>query len=699
MEQDLLKETPPSNKTSNSTSFNQITEEELNINEFTNSNEKKDDKVQELLTMSLNQLSSFNQKNLNHQSLATLKHRLSKIQEESKEKKTNIIVFGDYNAGKTTLINSLIAAFVNMNINLKWNMDLLPSSLTENTYYITVVEDSKSDKYSLIHLEDEKIVKEIITDNKIEIKDYLDDLDDLATETIKKISDNEAENGDSEAKVPKIIIKIGIPGFSDRFRLIDSPGMTSYTIRNNFFSFLQENCLINIFVFVNNLVQAKVSDKDFAIAANNIVAQYPNSFSYLVLSQVDMLLEKNDKTLKKYGDNYKLFLKSFTAKVSSLNNVKISILSCLKASQDEEIYQEGVLALRDSLIKIEKEYAENIHLQSVINKLRIYFEEFNSSNSNIPSLSDEEIADINYAKNESYYKFMDLINELISKDFKDFNTFKLKFILEVDKLKGKFNEYEREVLSKESFFNKKNYIKKQIELLSLNFQKEVINTKMLRLSEIASREFLELLKPELRKKIKKILVEKAFIDVDDLMEFNNNELLLTMGKLAGAGFVLGATEIFLSILPAAIAFPVIGWAIASGISLILGVSATKDYIGLWQRKNCFDDVMECFYNYVVKNPNECLKKYADSYKDNLNNFSQHLKSFKVDIKENVDLREILKGYDGKLKRYICFDIQTALKEELSKLKLENSEDLEKIKEFINNYSQFDEKLENLEIQK
>jgi len=97
------------------------------------------------------------------------KKTVEKIQTEMNDKKTNLILVGDFNSGKTTCCNSLIASFMMANqTEGPWKKEyenFLITTRTENTYYITVVESSNDSMYYLEHFINDKLEKKAILES------------------------------------------------------------------------------------------------------------------------------------------------------------------------------------------------------------------------------------------------------------------------------------------------------------------------------------------------------------------------------------------------------------------------------------------------------------------------------------------------------------------------------------------------------
>jgi len=303
-----------------------------------------------------------------------IKKSVENFQKDTKDKKTNLVLIGDYNSGKTTCCNSLIASLINEDKCKSWSNigDFLPWAIVENTYYITVVECSNSCDFSLEHFEDEKLIKSITTraDQVENIKEYLYELDDKSDEKLREISrleENRLEVPDLKDKFPMTVILIKIPQFSKELRIIDTPSLSTRILSDVCFEFLQKKGLVNIiFLILRNSHHRIVYDKGFKLAINNIVNSYPNSLSILLLTQIDEIIHEESKRLKMCQSELKRFLTFFGDKSKSLNYIGTFFVSCREALKDNEIYKKGMIKLKLKLIGV------------IIHKLKYCFKEYYS---------------------------------------------------------------------------------------------------------------------------------------------------------------------------------------------------------------------------------------------------------------------------------------------------------------------------------
>jgi len=80
----------------------------------------------------------INKSNLSEKSRGELNEKVEKTKLDFNFNKVNIVVFGDFNSGKTTFINTLIFTLLkpeNNKCTIKEFDKFLPHAITENTYY------------------------------------------------------------------------------------------------------------------------------------------------------------------------------------------------------------------------------------------------------------------------------------------------------------------------------------------------------------------------------------------------------------------------------------------------------------------------------------------------------------------------------------------------------------------------------------
>jgi len=426
---------------------------------------------------------------INEYHLDKFKKSIEKIEIDTNDTKTNLVLVGDFNSGKTTCCNSLIASLINENDNNPWKDydDLLPSSESENTYFITVIESSDSGNFELDHYEDDKLIKNISSTGTTEttegsettkvnlgkIRDYLEALDKNSTVILKEKNDIElkrSEDPNFKGRCPMNVVKVRIPFFSEKFRILDIPGMTNSSLRDEFMNYLQKNCLVSIFLVVRSLVHVKVTDVDFLKTTNKIVEEYPNSLSLLILTKVDSIKEKKPKDLEKFQGNLKSFLSYFEEKSKLLNNFETYIISCKESLEDNDVYKIGVVNLKNYMKEIELKFAERQKMAKLILKLKFCLHEFNSIVSEKVNCFDNyEVSQVKNASVQACDIFEEKIKIWIDKEINQYKYFEEKYEKEIIELKLLFKEHAPILLANKYFPSRNTFIENQVNYLSKSF--------------------------------------------------------------------------------------------------------------------------------------------------------------------------------------------------------------------------------------
>ena len=110
----------------------------------------------------------------------------------------------------------------------------------------------------------------------------------------------------------------------------------------------------------------------------------------------------------------------------------------------------------------------------------------------------------------------------------------------------------------------------------------------------------------------------------------------SLGTIMGCGFRYVLAEFIFPVL--AISGPV-GWSIEIGVVGLTVLYSLRNFIGFWKRCNCFDDVLELFYNLTIKNLSKIiessLKKY-DLVSRKLNEWEKKLSlGWSITVDQNV----------------------------------------------------------------
>ena len=183
------------------------------------------------------------------------------------------------------------------------------------------------------------------------------------------------------------------------------------------------------------------------------------------------------------------------------------------------------------------------------------------------------------------------------------------------------------------------------------------------------------------------MIKKGFIDHkenDGLEVFSKGFL----GAVAGFGATIGirmaavyAIET-LGIAAGIAVVPVVGWIVSGAIGLITLGAMISDYIGIWIRANCFDDIISILYNTIIQNKSNMLCTYCDNYKEVASKFINSFKTFSIDTEPNLELKKILAKFEVSEVKIDSMSNQNALNIELEKLALNSSEDMDKVIDFF-----------------
>ena len=103
----------------------------------------------------------------------------------------------------------------------------------------------------------------------------------------------------------------------------------------------------------------------------------------------------------------------------------------------------------------------------------------------------------------------------------------------------------------------------------------------------------------------------------------------------------------------------------------------RNRIGLWKRDNCFDDVVELFYESMKKNLSEIIKRFKDKYSKSFSNLKKDLLELKETLGKITKLHQIINNYVTK-----NIDSIKDTPEELFKKALKDFEEKDEIKDIF-----------------
>ena len=205
----------------------------------------------------------------------------------------NLVFLGNFNEGKTTMINSIIACLTK---NYDNNVRLIATK-SENTYFPTVIEGSPDNYYHLIIIKSNNIQEELKFSDPNEINKKLDEFDKDSIKYLKDLQDYERETDEEKRKelkdrIKEIIIKIKIPNFASDLRLIDCPGLTINLISERVLKLINENYILSVFIYLRSFTQEKVTiDGSIYDFFEKIKRDYHNSIFCLCLTKYDLFVK------------------------------------------------------------------------------------------------------------------------------------------------------------------------------------------------------------------------------------------------------------------------------------------------------------------------------------------------------------------------------------------------------------------------
>ena len=88
------------------------------------------------------------------------------------------------------------------------------------------------------------------------------------------------------------------------------------------------------------------------------------------------------------------------------------------------------------------------------------------------------------------------------------------------------------------------------------------------------------------------------------------------------------------------------WGLIIG-ALVGVVFSLKNVTGMWKRLNCFDDTVESFYNFIIKNLDNIINSSSEKYNIVITKFKEVLSNLKETLYEINKLYEILAKYNVK----------------------------------------------------
>jgi hypothetical protein len=524
---------------------------------------------------------------------------IDSIEKVLNEKIINIVICGQFNSGKSTLISSLISIMTDQPENV-----ILPTSELENTYYPTVVEASPDEKY---HIMIQKI-------NFEEKKESFSDPDQISK--ILNEFDKESEKNLHKLKhkqeIELDLIKVQIPNFPNNIRLIDSPGLTTDRFKNQIFKLLYKDYFYSIIVYLKSLNQPKEDTETFTFL-EEIRKKYKYWHFCVCFTKYDKLFNKFYKKSKyctkkdtKTEDLRKLIIKFVTFKkdVFKLSeNLNISKIFVINNEGKTEHSKNQLKNFINSIKYLEENEGEEIKKVSFLNQFYYRLFDINQKYNEEKLFNEMDEKAFDETLNNSLIRFKSDINDWSADFYEKLNNEVVKNINSIDK----------NILNNEKFPNKYDYISRQIQELSKIFENK-IDQDLKKIFEIHHKWFLEMIPESIIDKLRRIIKQ-------DLNSCVNKEILNSFQSLyiPTGGIVISLIDlsaaIVLRYLPTFITPLGLGVSLAG---LIYSIYSIRHHVGMWTRDECIKEIKEIFCNKLRDERNNIIKESNDKFKHDLN---------------------------------------------------------------------------------
>jgi hypothetical protein len=600
---------------------------------------------------------------------------------EKTGKIVNLLFFGGFSCGKTTMITSLIAY---LKKDFKEYIDL-PSSESENTFYITIIEASPDESYHLFRIENDNKVIDLNCNDHKKINQKLEEIDRLSTNYLSKLKKYEKEENltkkkDLENEIPGFIIKIQIPSFKPNLRLIDCPGITMKKIKERIFKLIRENYLFTVFIYTKSLTEPCLSNKEIHTFFDEIQAKYMNSLFFICLTKYDELIElkmkgsqfyledkkekkRKEKTIDliKLNESFKEFKNEIKEYSKYINVNEIFIIDNYHIIEEDEklsfFPRQQMEHFLSQVEKIIENKGNHIRQTFLKNKLIDLFNEINQKHSKDSVFSQDQIEILIKNTTSSSEKFEKEINSFHNNYPKKLDDFKIRYKDKINLIKEKFDFNEKTNLSKQNYACRSTYIKDQYEFL-FNYLIGLIDDDIEVITKNNFNRIFEDLPPDILEKLNNILTVKASYD-----DSNDKEKLKYTSLIGGSSSLIASVAIGFGVRAAimaaletgatASAAGVVAGPVGIGVGILIGVGSLiysfSDYIAIWSRENCFEAVLEYFHLYLTNEKTDGLQKIINTKKEGYKFAINSLHNNLNDIKERLNLfdplLDLLKEFD------------------------------------------------------
>jgi hypothetical protein len=473
-----------------------------------------------------------------------LQESLNKCGTQIKGRKTNLIFLGNKNSGKTASLNSTFNMMVNRSKTKL--VDIFPTSDSENTYFITIVEASENGSlYTELHMNG-KLGKTTKHNTYKDLQDYLFDLNEEGSNFLDIIQEKELKETEKNVEIQEIILIVRTPDFLPKFleyRLIDTPGLVSEVFRDRFKNFLINDNSLHLFMYVTDLMQGCKIELGFQKIFQELF-KIGNSFMFILLTKIDEL----EKTISKYNLNTQTgkanlnkrqdFLNSFFKKIekdylnaNSTNFVsEICFIDNEGVSKGNEKCEKRFLELLEKIDLVKTDYGKALHeaqlKRNLFELIRIYDDK----------ISTEYIFD-EKEKEEFRERIKDTKQEFVTELYcfcntfpQTFENFQIEYSQVFEEMKNSFAKCDKEELNEKTYYKRQNYIEEQCKLNNPKFQMLVCS----KVNEIQIKhynKFFSNLSPKIQKKLKDLSITLGF----ELDNFSGVDFIFIFALTGGVG--------------------------------------------------------------------------------------------------------------------------------------------------------------------